>query len=63
MKMAEQMATEMTLKVIRFFVYNTDEEVETPEPENSLEAAIKLRDELQALYKHETWSIAADIVA
>ena len=38
----------MTLKIERFVVCSTGEEMEIPEPADSLEAAIKLRDEKQA---------------
>lgn len=57
------MAKEMTLNVKRFLVCSTGEEVKIPEPEDSLEAAIKLRDEKQAGDEYETWEIVAEIAA
>lgn len=55
------MAKEMALNVERFLVCSTGEEVEFPEPQDSLEAAIKLRDEKQAADLYETWEIVAEI--
>ena len=57
------MATEMTLNIERFLVCSTGEEVLIPEPANSIEAAIKLRDEKQADDEYETWEIVAEVVA
>lgn len=55
------MAKEMTLNIERFVVCSTGEEVEIPEPQDSLEAAIKLRDEKQAADEFEFWEIVAEI--
>lgn len=57
------MAKQMTLNIERFLVCSTGEEVEIPEPADSLEAAIKLRDEKQAGDEDETWEIVAEVVA
>lgn len=57
------MAKQMTLNVERFLVCSTGEEVEIPEPADSLEAAIKLRDEKQAGDEDETWEIVAEVAA
>jgi hypothetical protein len=57
------MATEMTLSIKRFLVCSTGEEVLIPEPKNSLEAAISLRDEKQAEDMDEQWEIVAEVVA
>ena len=57
------MAKQMTLNIERFLVCSTGEEVEIPEPADSLEAAIKLRDEKQAGDENETWKIVAEVVA
>lgn len=55
------MAKEMMLNIERFLVCSTGEEVEIPEPADSLEAAIKLRDEKQAGDEYETWEIVAEV--
>ena len=57
------MAKEMTLNIHRFLVCSTGEEVEVPEPADSLEAAIKLRDERQIADRDEHWEIVAEIAA
>ena len=57
------MSSELNLKVKRFLVCSTGEDIEFPEPETSLDAAIYLRDELQASDDQETWSIVAEIDA
>ena len=57
------MAKEMTLNIERFLVCSTGEEVVIPEPADSLEAAVKLRDEKQAYDDDETWEIVAEVVA
>ncbi len=57
------MSKEMTLNIERFLVCSTGEEVEIPEPADSLEVAIKLRDEKQAGDEDEHWSIVAEIAA
>ena len=57
------MAKEMTLNINRFLVCSTGEEVEIPEPADSLEAAIKLRDEKQSADRDEQWEIVAEVVA
>ena len=57
------MAKQMMLSVVRFAVCSTGEEMEIPEPPDSLEAAIKLRDEKQAADDDETWEIVAEIDA
>ena len=57
------MAKEITLNIERFLVCSTGEEVEIPEPADSLEVAIKLRDERQAGDEDETWEIVAEVVA
>lgn len=53
----------MTLNIERFLVCSTGEEMEIPEPADSLEAAIKLRDEKQAVDEYETWEIVAVVDA
>lgn len=57
------MAKEMTLNIERFLVCSTDEEVCIPEPEDSLEAAIKLRDEKLRDDEGAYWEIVAEVVA
>ncbi|MBV1929807.1 MAG: hypothetical protein KUG81_09900 [Gammaproteobacteria bacterium] len=57
------MSTELNLKVKRFLVCSTGENMVFPEPETNLEAAIKLRDERQANDDQETWEIIAEIDA
>ncbi len=53
----------MLLNVEQFLVCSTGEEVEVPEPQDSLEAAIKLRDEKQAAEENgEDWGICAVLV-
>ena len=53
----------MMLKVERFLVCGSGEDIAIPEPAYSIEAAIKLRDEKQAGDEYETWKIVAEIVA
>lgn len=57
------MATEMTLSVEKFLICSTGEEVKIPEPPDSLNAAIALRDALQEIDNDETWEIVAEIAA
>lgn len=57
------MAKQMTLMLERFVVCSTGEEMEIPEPADSLEAAIKLRDEKQAGDAFEIWEIVAEVDA
>lgn len=56
------MAKEMMLNVERFLVCSTDEEIYIPDPEDSLDAAIKLRDEKLAEDEDAYWEIVAEIV-
>ncbi|MDZ7656981.1 MAG: hypothetical protein U0997_13665 [Sulfurimicrobium sp.] len=56
-------AKQMTLMLERFVVCSTGEEMEIPEPADSLEAAIKLRDEKQAGDAFEIWEIVAEVDA
>jgi hypothetical protein len=53
----------ITLNIERFVVCSTGEEMEIPEPADSLEAAIKLRDDKQAGDEYETWEIVAEVAA
>lgn len=57
------MAKLITLNIERFVVCSTGEEMEIPEPADSLEAAIKLRDDKQAGDEYETWEIVAEVAA
>lgn len=57
------MSIKITLTVKRFLVCSTGEQVEIPEPSDSLDAAIKLRDEKQADDEDETWEIVAEVAA
>lgn len=63
MKKEMVVAKLITLNIERFVVCSTGEEMEIPEPADSLEAAIKLRDDKQAGDEYETWEIVAEVAA
>ena len=55
------MAKKMMLNVERFLVCSTGEDVRIPEPQDSLSAAIALRDMMQEDDNDETWEIVAEV--
>lgn len=57
------MGTNLNLKVRKFLVCSTGEDVLLVDPPHSLDAAIELRDQRQAEDEIETWSIVAEIEA
>ena len=56
------MAKLMILNVGRFLICSTGEEIKIPDPADSYEVAIKLRDNLNADDEDETWEVVAEVV-
>lgn len=56
-------AKQITLNVERFLVCSTGEEIEIPEPADSLEAAIELCNIRNAADENEVWEIMAEVAA